>query len=73
MIGLKLFVGHRKIKLSFNNKKLSFFRKIKSYVIEIPKKNEILGWANMTPLGEIGNFFSKIFSTFLLSQITYFA
>ena len=28
MIGLKLFMGHEKIKLSFNNKKLLIFRKI---------------------------------------------
>ena len=27
MIGLKLFMGHEKIKLSFNNKKLLIFRK----------------------------------------------
>ena len=37
MIGSKLFMGHKKLKLSFNNKKVLIFRKIKRYAIEIQK------------------------------------
>ena len=74
MIGLKLFMGHKN--RNFSSKSHLITRNYQFFVKKgmLSKSNEIVisGWANMTPLGEIGNFLEN-FLTFLLSQITYFA